>query len=160
YALAGAGALLLLLFAASLAAYFVLHKPASGSAAVTQISHWNKPMNDAILSPDGRTIAFTSPVGSVEQVFVMLASGGDPLQLTNDAQNKRVDSFSPEGTQIYYDVNLGSGEVWSVPTLGGTPTRVVAGVALVPSFDGNWFFYGKPNTGAIFRRAKSGIQEE
>jgi serine/threonine protein kinase len=147
------------LVVAGLIAYY-FHTPSSGPTRIIQISHWNKPMNDAILSPDGRTVAFTSPVGSIDQVFVMLASGGEPLQLTNDPQNKGVDSFSPDGTQIYYDVNLGNGEVWSVPTLGGTPTRVVSGVGLVTSADGDSFFYGKPNTDAVFRKAKSGIGEE
>ena len=41
-----------------------------------QISHWNKPMDGAVLSPDGHTVAFTSPVGDFDQIFVMLASGG------------------------------------------------------------------------------------
>ena len=47
-------------------------------------------MDGAVLSPDGHTVAFTSPVGDFDQIFVMLASGGDPLQLTNDPVNKLV----------------------------------------------------------------------
>src|SRR6201997_1668437 len=46
----------------------------SGPANITQISHWNKPMDNARLSPDGHTVAFTSPAGGVAQVFVMLTS--------------------------------------------------------------------------------------
>ena len=117
-------------------------------------------LNEARLSPDGRTIAFTSPIGGIEQVFVMLASGGDPLQLTTDAQSKGVDSFSPDGTQIYYNVDLGDGEVWSVPTLGGTPARVTSGVGLSTSSDGDWFFYHKAGTGKLLRKAKAGLSEE
>src|SRR5260370_231783 len=44
---------------------------------VSQISHWNKPMNGARLSPEGRLVAFSSRVGIVDQVFVMLSSRGD-----------------------------------------------------------------------------------
>ena len=46
--------------------------PPSGPAKITQISQWNKPMNGATLSPDGHAVAFTSPVGSIDQVFLML----------------------------------------------------------------------------------------
>jgi eukaryotic-like serine/threonine-protein kinase len=35
----------------------------SGPAKITKISQWNKPMNEARLSPDGHAVAFTSRVG-------------------------------------------------------------------------------------------------
>src|SRR5262249_33566668 len=131
----------------------------AGPANNKQISQLNQPVNSAILAPGGHTVAFTAPVGSIGQVFVMLASGGEPLQLTTDPRDKSLDSFSQDGTQIYYDVNFGNSEVWSVPTLGGTPTRVVSGVGLVTSTDG-LLFYGKPEKDAIFRKSKSSIEEE
>src|SRR5271156_2860825 len=108
-----------------------------GPAKTTQISHWDKPMDFARLSPDGHTVAFISQVGGVSQVFVMLTSGGEPLQLTNDAGDKVVNSFSRDGTEIYYGRALGIDEGWAVPTLGGNPRRVVSGFSLVPSADGN-----------------------
>jgi len=44
---------------------------------------------------------------------VMLTSGGDPLQLTSDEGSKYLDSFSADGTQIYYQRELGAGEeIW------------------------------------------------
>jgi serine/threonine protein kinase len=129
-------------------------------AKVSQISHWNKPMNGARLSPDGRMVAFSSLVGIVEQVFVMLASGGEPLQLTRDEGDKYVDSFSSDGTEIYYGRDLGGDEGWAVPTLGGTPRRLVSGCCLVSSVDGNTLFYLKSDSHAVFRAAKSGFTEE
>ena len=42
----------------------------------------------ARLSPDGHAVAFASPVGGIAQVFLMLTSGGEPLQLTNDEGDK------------------------------------------------------------------------
>jgi eukaryotic-like serine/threonine-protein kinase len=148
YVVAGA---VLVLFAVGLLAYY-LRIPAAIPAKVTQVSHWNKPMNGAILSPDGRTVTFTSPVAGFDQVFVMLASGGDPLQLTSDSANKEVGSFSADGTQINYD-NLQSNDIWTVPTLGGVPGRVASGEKLVPSADGSSFFFLKSGSGMIFRRA-------
>ena len=152
-----AGAVLVLLAVGLLAYYFRI--PAAIPAKVTQVSHWNKPMNGAILSPDGRTVTFTSPVAGFDQVFVMLASGGNPLQLTSDSANKEVDSFSPDGTQINYD-NLQSNDIWTVPTLGGVPGRVASGGNLVPSADGSSFFFVKSGSGMIFRKPRSGVGEE
>ena len=40
------------------------------------------------------------------QVFLMLTSGGEPLQLTNDEGDKFVNSFSPDGKEVYYGRTL------------------------------------------------------
>jgi Tol biopolymer transport system component/predicted Ser/Thr protein kinase len=127
---------------------------------ITQISHWDKPMDQARLSPDGHTVAFSSPVGGVEQVFVMLASGGEALQLTNDESDKFVTNFSSDGTEIYYRRVFGKVESWSVPTLGGNSKRVVAGYGVAPSTAGNSIFYMKQNGKSIFRADRSGMGEE
>jgi serine/threonine protein kinase len=157
YAIAGA-----VLLATAFAFYhfgFVL-KSSNGPVKVTRISHWNKPMYDATLSADGRTIAFSSPVGGLDQVFVMLASGGEPLQLTSDSENKAVDSFSPDGTQIYYETTRGAGDVWAIPTLGGSATRVVAGRGLITSpADGSLFFV-RADTGTVWHKPKVGVGED
>jgi serine/threonine protein kinase/Tol biopolymer transport system component len=151
-----------LFLAAAFAAYHFWSraKGPSGPAKITQISHWNKSMNGAKLSPDGRTVAFTSPVNGIEQVFVMLTSGGEPLQLTNDPGGKEIDSFSPDGTEIYYGLSFAADQVWAVPTLGGASRRVASGKSLVPSPDGSSFYYFKRDTRLIVRAPKSGFDEE
>ena len=131
-----------------------------GPAKIVQISQWNKPMNDAKLSPDGHNVAFVSPVDGIEQVFLMLTSGGEPLQLTNDEGDKVVDSFSPDGKEIYYVRPLGQNEVWAVPTLGGTPRRVVPAMQAVPSPDGEFVYYAKSDVSGVFRSEKSGLNQE
>jgi Tol biopolymer transport system component len=117
-------------------------------------------MNDAKLSPDGHAVAFTSPVAGIAQVFLMLTSGGEPLQLTNDEGDKDVDTFSPDGTEIYYERSIGREEVWAVPTLGGTPRRVVSGSYAVPSADGEFIYHVKSDSSGLFRTGKSGLNEE
>jgi Tol biopolymer transport system component len=129
-------------------------------AKTTQVSHWDKPMDFARLSPDGHTVAFISQVGGILQVFVMLTSGGEALQLTHDAGDKVVNSFSRDGTEIYYGRSLGIDEGWAVPTLGGNPRRVVSGFSLVPSMDGNAIFYVKGESRGIFRADRSRLTEE
>src|SRR5262249_27607995 len=128
---------------------------------VSQISHWNKPIVEPRLSPDGRTIAFSSLVDNSLQVFVMLSSGAEPLQLTSDEGDKVTAAFSADGSQIFYTRVLGREETWSVPTLGGTPTRVTLGINVQPSADGNSLYYLKSqNQNALFQSTKSGIDEK
>jgi Tol biopolymer transport system component/predicted Ser/Thr protein kinase len=153
---------LVVLLAVGFAAYHFGSGGRSGSAPpkITQISHWDRPMDQARLSPDGHTVAFSSPVGGVEQVFVMLASGGEALQLTNDETDKFVTNFSADGTEIYYRRVFGKDESWSVPTLGGNSKRVVAGHAVSPSPDGKFLYYTKANTRALYRADRTGMGEE
>jgi predicted Ser/Thr protein kinase len=148
--------------AAALAAYHFWPRSntASGAAKITQVSQWNKPMIDAKLSPDGHAVAFDSPVDGIAQVFLMLTPGGEPLQLTNDEGDKIVYTFSSDAKEIYYSRSIGRDEVWAVPTLGGSPRRVVSGLFAVPSPDGAFIYYSKSDSTGIFRSGKSGLNEE
>jgi serine/threonine protein kinase/Tol biopolymer transport system component len=130
-------------------------------AKVRQVSNWNKVIVEATISPDGNTIAFSAPVENILQVFVMLTSGGEPLQLTNDEGNKIVSSFSFDGTKIYYSRDFGREETWAVPTLGGIPEFVVAGVGVKPSPDGKYlYYYSQTKRNQIMRCERNGINEQ
>ena len=155
-------AIFAILLMALYAAYHYLppHKAPSRPAKLSQISHWNKPMNGARLSSDGRMVAFSSPVGMDEQIFVMLTTGGEPLQVTHDEGYKHLDNFSPDGTEVYYASSLGYDQEWAVPTIGGTPRRVVSGCCLAFSPDGGSLFYLKSYSRAVFRSMRSGLEEE
>jgi serine/threonine protein kinase/Tol biopolymer transport system component len=156
-----AGAVVAVLLAAFVAYHFWNRESGpSGPAKITQISHWDKPMDGARLSPDGHTVAFVSPVNGIEQVFFMLSSGGEPLQLTSDEGDKYVESFSTDGTEIYYGRSGGRDEIWAVPALGGTASRVASGTALFPSADGASLYFLKSDSRGIFRTSKSGVGEE
>ena len=80
------------------------------------------------LSPDGRILAFIrgeSTFTGPGDVYVKLLPDGDPVQLTHDGAEKMGPvSFSPDGSRIAY--TLGGWETWSVPVLGGEPTRWLA----------------------------------
>ena len=124
---------------------------------VTQISQWNKLMGRAFISPDGHTVAFSSPVDGVFQVFVMLTSGGEPLQLTSDEGDKLIQEFSADGREIYYGRLLGRAEIWAVPTLGGNSRRVVQATVIAPSLDGKWLFFVAEGSRTITRSDPSGL---
>ncbi len=128
----------IVLAVAGFAAYrFWPHASAdSAPSRITKISEWDRPIRDPILSPDGRTVAFTSSVNGYDQLFVMLTSGGQPLQLTKDEGNKNALAFSADGNEILFGPSIGDFEIWSIPTLGGSPRRVGNGVTVTPSADG------------------------
>jgi serine/threonine protein kinase len=157
-----AACVVLLLAAGGFAAYHFWggSRTPSGPAKIAQISQWDKPIEFARLSPDGHTFAFSSPVNGIDQVFVMLASGGQPLQLTSDNGAKIVDSFSPDGAAIYYGKSEERVEEWAVPTLGGKPSRVVSGANLAPSPDGAYLFYTDNDARVISRAGKPGLDGE
>ena len=83
----------------------------------------------------------------------MLASGGDPLQLTNDSVDKFVEAFSPDGTQIYYSNDFTGEESFSVPTLGGASSLVASGFGLAISPDGNSFYFIKSRAAKMLSSA-------
>ena len=155
-------ALILLVIAAGYGVYRLLsgRRASSGPTQITQVSHWHKPIGQAILSPDGHTVAFTSYTQGYEQLFVMLTSGGEPLQLTTDEGSKFLDSFSADGTQIYYGRELGATEVWTIPTLGGTAARLVSGYGLVPSGDGKSLLYWTSGSNGLVKAGLDGSGAE
>ena len=157
-AVIGIGIVVLLLL---VAAGYGIFRGSHGSNAptatkITQVSHWNKGMNGPVISPDGNAIAFESQAGGYQQIFVMLTSGGEPLQITNDEDNKILWNFSPDSTRIYYRKQLGENETWSVPTLGGKATYFGSGVGFIPSPDGKSVLYGNLNKGTVNLTTVSG----
>jgi serine/threonine protein kinase len=156
------GALLILLVLAATYGVYRLafdKRSPGGPAKIAKISGWNKSMDFPALSPDGRAMAFTSQVEGYDQIFVMLTSGGDPLQLTKDEGNKFVLNFSSDGTEIYFSQTLGEVEIWALPTLGGTPKRLATGLSVTPSVDGQSLFIQKTDA-RIVRTSRAGSGEE
>ena len=161
YLIAAASAVVVLGVAAFAAHHFWGGSRAPGGPMkITRISHWDKPMDFARISPDGHTVAFSSPINGIDQVFVILTSGGEPLQITSDEGAKIVDSFSPDGAEIYYGKSEERTEEWAVPTLGGKPSRIVSGSHLSASPDGASLFYTDSEGRIVFRAGKTGLDEE
>ena len=130
------------LLAAAFAAYHYWSRSntPNGPPKITQISQWNKPMDGARLSPDGHAVAFVSPVGGIFQVFLMLTSGGEALQLTNDEGDKFVDNFSSDGKEVYYERTFGRERGLGSAYARGHPRRVASAQDVVPSPDGRHSF--------------------
>jgi Tol biopolymer transport system component len=84
-------------------------------------------------SPDGQTIAFTdglneeSEDGGFTAIFVVSATGGEPRQLTAEADSvgDGAIAFAPDGERIAF---FSGGAIKTVPVQGGQPDVLVADV--------------------------------
>jgi len=111
-------------------AFLFLSRHASSTARLEYIplTNFTDSAVTPALSPDGRMVAFIrgqSTFTGPGDVYVKLLPDGDPVQLTHDGGDKFGPvSFSPDGSRIAY--TRGVWETWSVPVLGGEPTRLLA----------------------------------
>jgi eukaryotic-like serine/threonine-protein kinase len=81
-------------------------------------------------SPDGRRVAFLTPVGGLAQVAAMEPESGDWTVLTKrrDAGSVRRVEWSPDGTRLFFDrVTDAPLGVSTVPAIGGEERLVVEG---------------------------------
>jgi Ca2+-binding RTX toxin-like protein len=82
--------------------------------------------NQPTFSPDGRTIAWSGLTGSdaTSEVFAMNADGSGQHQLTNDGVEQDGPSFSPNGSQMVFDQDPGTGtdNLAVMPATGGAIT--------------------------------------
>jgi len=106
------------------------------------------------LSPDGKSVAFTSDLGGRRQVWVRLLSAGAPLQVTHDDADHQAPRWSADSSSLIYfspsPAANGQGQVWEVPALGGTARPIVG--SLIPadfSHQGQHIAYLRPNQGQI-----------
>lgn len=77
------------------------------------------------ISPDGRTVAYTSDrTGSMELYTVGLASGSKELPITADGGQNTHAEWSPDGQWLAYHSRKNGG-IWIVPSGGGVARRVV-----------------------------------
>ena len=134
--LAWAGAGIAAAFLAGGAFVYFRGRPATGPLRVeyTQLTNFADSATSPALSPDGRMLAFIRGPETFTgpgEIYVKMLPDGDPVQLTHDGLVKMGPVFTPDGARIAYTVSdverMGSGGIWTVPVLGGTPSRLLAG---------------------------------
>ena len=85
------------------------------------------------ISPDGRAVAFTASVDGRRQIFLRLLAGGAPLAITKDPADHQQPRWSPDGNSLVYfspaGGDEGQGAIWAVPSLGGSPRRLLASIS-------------------------------
>jgi Tol biopolymer transport system component len=81
------------------------------------------------LSPDGRMVTFLRGGGNFPtkgQIYVKLLPNGDSVELTKGEAIRFGPVFTPDGTRIAYtEVAFPSWDTWTVPVLGGQPSRML-----------------------------------
>jgi Tol biopolymer transport system component/DNA-binding winged helix-turn-helix (wHTH) protein len=77
------------------------------------------------ISPDGRTIAYSSDRGGAMEIYTSgFAAGGKESALTSDGGQNIYADWSPDGQWIAYHSRK-KGGIWVVPSGGGGPRQVV-----------------------------------
>ena len=111
----------------------------------------------ATWSPDGKSIAFISNMSGRNNIWLVPAEGGWPVQLTVSDQRQTAPAWSPDGKWIAYQSDFDGDEQWDIflvsPKTGKvvnlTQTREIAEVNPAWSPDGRYLAYEvKPKTSA------------
>jgi serine/threonine protein kinase len=99
----------------------------------TQITNFTDSAIWPSLSPDGRMVTFLRGGGNFPtsgQIYVKLLPNGDSVQLTKGPARRFGPVFTPDGSRIAYTeieaTAAGiSWDTWTVPVLGGPPSRLL-----------------------------------
>jgi TolB protein len=76
-------------------------------------------------SPDGTKIAYVSFRTGSNQLWLMSAISGNPLQLTYGSGEVFTPTWSPDSRQLAFVSNAGGVfRLWRMPTIGGAPTPI------------------------------------
>lgn len=121
--------------------------PASGGAPAPipiATSGWID-INHAV-SPDGRTLAFTS--GAIWKVPI---AGGSPVRIT-PAPGNWLHAWSPDGRRLAFSANRGRGlDVFAIPSDGGSERRLTTSPRVddAPQYspDGRWIYFVSDRAG-------------
>ncbi|HLK46530.1 MAG TPA: protein kinase [Bryobacteraceae bacterium] len=76
-------------------------------------------------SPDGKSIAFTTNVHGIDQVFIKAIDSPEAAQLTHSSARCASPFWAPSGSTVYY---LSANGLWAVPSSGGMPELILGGV--------------------------------
>jgi len=119
-------------------------------------------------SPDGKQIAFSGDYDGNTDVFVLPARGGEPVRLTYHPQLDRVIDWQPDGRSVRFQSARASHtggdlQLWTVPTTGGLPARMILPTGGLSSFapDGKRLAYNrKSREMRTWKRYKGGMAQD
>jgi Tol biopolymer transport system component len=114
-------------------------------------------------SPDGRTIAFDSQAWNGHwDIWTIDVDGSGLRQVTHDAADENMPSWSQDGRFVYYGSNrAGRYEIWRVAVTGGTEEQITQTGGFLPfeSRDGRTLYSLRRRGGELLARPTAGGQE-
>jgi serine/threonine protein kinase/Tol biopolymer transport system component len=151
--LIGAAVLVMvLLAAASLGIYNLVRRPVPafdvGNLAIRPLTDHGEVTNFATISPDGRLVAYGRREGERSLRVKQVATGSEVTVVPPQRGLFGLGAaFTPDGNYLYYPhgdpANPNNVNLYSVPSLGGTPRQVASDVAGAAAFspDGKQIVY-------------------
>ena len=121
--------------------------------------YMTRQIGDATWSPDGKSIAFVSNMSGRNNLWLVSADGGFPVQLTVSDQRQSAPAWSPDGKWIAYQSDYNGDELWDIflvsPKTGKivnlTQTSEIAELSPTWSPDGRYVAYEvKANNSAAY----------
>jgi serine/threonine protein kinase len=148
-----AGALILFLAIAIVAAYFIIN-PKSGKArgpaflntAITKLTSTGRAIG-ATISPDGKYVAYIMSEAGKQGLWMRQTSTSSNVQVVPPDEGDFVGTtFSPDGVYLYFvkgDKGATIRSLYQVPVLGGSPRKLIEDVdsAITFSPDGKRFAF-------------------
>jgi len=156
--LGGLVAALIILGAAGIGVYSVLHRPAAlpfQNFTITQVTNSGKAARAAI-SPDGRYVLIAVDDSGLQSLWLRnVPTGSDAEIIPASASHYENLAFSPDGNYIYFrkarNALLTGFDLYRAPVLGGTPKTVVRDIDSDIGFspDGQRIAYARGNNPEI-----------
>lgn len=109
--------------------------------------------HNASYSPDGKWVAYESPLSGSFQIWVSASDGSGAHQVTSlNSSDTGTPRWSPDGQWIAFDARVGGkGAIYLIPATGGTPHRLTSGEYddMLPewSHDSHWIYFASRRTG-------------
>jgi serine/threonine protein kinase/Tol biopolymer transport system component len=114
------------------------HAPAPPAALEFTRVTGSGDVQQADISPDGKYVAYLRETGGKQSLWLkQLATGRDVQIATLDEDDCPGVAFSPDGNYVYFvrkDRLKPSGDLYQLPSLGGTPRKVLSGISSPPAF--------------------------